>query len=427
MEVLSPLSYKIGEVSDVETDVAFTMKQTINQGLNDFGVLSFRIPADPERFTDLNTILLRLELSVRKGDDTEIAATDDVFADGGGMHSLFSSCDIYFNDQVVSSMTAYPYTTALSRYLGSTYDARIHVWDNFDASWDWGTSRGKSDLTAASLPGALLPVKARMGKESVVTGRIYSDVLMSSRQYLPPGVTLRVDLRRGPEHFGLCSIKNEGEFKVHIKTASIYVRRLHLHPNLTSKVKNSIKDGANITFNRLETRIQSIPKSSRIFRWLNCLNNGPLPNRIYIAFVAQKSLYGHLTQASTYFENLNLTSINVKLNGRDILVQPIETSFIKEDGSTVARDSDGREGYLTLIEAMNQVSDQTSPMRLNYHNYLYGSTLFAIELGKCGEKSGTTGILDLEFAFSTEGTDMEGCVLLFTEKTESVKVTPVTI
>ncbi len=407
----------------METEVAFTMKQTINQGLNDGGVLSFRVPADNDRFTDLNSILLRLELGIRKSNGSDLADTDNVFIDGGGMHSLFSSCDIRFNDDVVSTMSSYPYTAAVSRYLGSTTHARMNIWDNLDGSWDWGSRRGKSDLTAAELPDTLMPVVARVGKQSTVIGRIYSDILMSSRQYLPPGVTLGIDLRRAPEHFGLCSIQGEGNFKVDIKSASIYVRRLHLRQSITDKVKETVQGGASLTFNRLETRTMSIPKSSRIYRWLNCLNNEPLPNRIYMGFVSQTALYGLLSQASTYFENLNLASISVKLNGRDILVEPIKTTFTKEAGSTVSGKSDGREGFLTLIEAMNQVTDQTSPMRLDYHNYMHGTTLFAVELGKCGEKSGTTGALDLEFTFGTGGADVDGCVLLFAEKTDSVKVT----
>lgn len=424
MEGVSPVNYTQGDVSDVETDVTNTVKQTISQGLNDGGVLRFRLPADPDRFTDLNTILLRLEVSFLKPNGDALEAADVVFIDGGGMHSLFSACDVRFNEEVVSSMNAYPYTTALSRYLGSTRDARINIWDNFDGSWDWGPSRGKSDLTAATLPVGLGPVKARVQTQSIVIGRIYSDVLMSSRQYLPPGVALGIDLRRGPEHFGICGIA-AGNYKAVIASASIYVRRHHLRPSITSKVKESLQGGsASITFNRLETRLMTVPQSSRVYRWLNCLNNAPLPNRLYIGFTAQSSLYGSLTQASTYFENMSLATLNVKLNGSDILVEPIRTKFSKTDGATVAATSDAREGFLTLIETMNQVTDQTAPMRLDYHNYLHGSTLFAIELGKCGEKSGSMGSLDLEFTFSGEGADMEGVILLFTEKTESVKVTP---
>jgi hypothetical protein len=178
MEGLSPVSYTAGEVADMETEVAFTMKQTINQGLNDGGVLSFRVPADNDRFTDLNSILLRLELGIRKSNGSDLADTDNVFIDGGGMHSLFSSCDIRFNDDVVSTMSSYPYTAAVSRYLGSTTHARMNVWDNLDGSWDWGSRRGKSDLTAAELPDTLMPVVARVGKQSTVIGRIYSDILI---------------------------------------------------------------------------------------------------------------------------------------------------------------------------------------------------------------------------------------------------------
>ena len=412
MEGVDKLNYT--KEASAQPEFTHTVKQTISQGLNDGGVLSFRVPADPERFTDLNTILLRLELGVVKSDGTAFAAGNKVFLDAGGMHSLFSSCEVRFNDKVVSTMTLYPYTTAVSRYLGSSASVRDGIWDTLDGTWS--IQNKKSDMTRQDAQLASTSKHARVQGNAVLIGRIYSDVLMSSRQYLPPGVTLGIDLRRAPEAFSLTSHEDIA-CKAKIQSASIYVQRTLLRNS------NVPREGMNLTFNRLEARLMSIAEGSGVFRWLNCLNNGPLPNRIYIGFVAQSSLYGHIRQLSTYFENLNLSSLNMKLNGRDLLVEPIKVRFRRTAQNEVDDESDGTMGFLSIAEVLNQVGDQTTPLRLSYAYYMRGVTLYAIELNKCGEMGGGSGSLDLELFFGEGGAAMNGCVMLFTEVTETTSIT----
>ena len=396
---------------DAEEDMATTVKLTLSQGLNDEGVLSFRLPADPDRHTDLNSIFLRLELLIKKrnGNDLNLSPPaavadppeDKVCMEAGGMHSLFKSCDVFLNEHHASSMVAYPYTTALSRYLGSTNEMRS-VWGTFDHTYDWQLD--KSNLESGTFPDWMQQRRNSEAASHLQTGRLFSDILMSSRQLLPPGVSLRIDLRRAPDHFSLVSnVVPTGNraYKVWINYAMLYVKRLKLRPSLAAPLVNPCVSKASeeqyLTYNRLETFSMAIPEGSRVFKWLDCLNGAPLPNRVYVAFVAQASVHGTLTRAGTYLENLRLSSLNFKLNGRDLLVEPILTHVNKNAaGATVPGTSDLTRGYFTLLEVFNQVADQTMPVRHSYTNYVRGHTIFAVELGKCGEKAGTSGSLDLE-------------------------------
>ena len=414
MEGVDKLNYAKEEIADSQSEVTHTVKQSITQGLNDGGVLSFRLPADPSRFTDLNTILLRLELSVQKPNGAAFTVGNNVFLDAGGMHSLFSSCEVRFNDEVVSTMTLYPYTTALSRHLGCSAEVRDGVWDTLDGTWS--IQNKKSDMTRNTASATSTSKYDRVQGNAVFIGRIYSDVLTSSRQYLPPGVTLGIDLRRAPEAFSLITHALI-DYKAQIHSAAIYARRMRL------RNASVPRDMMNLTFNRLEARLMSIAEGSGVFRWLNCLNNGPLPNRIYIGFVAQSSFYGNINRLSTYFETLNLSSLNIKLNGRDLMVEPIKVRFRKNNDNEIdVAQSDGMMGFLSIAEVMNQVGDQTTPLRLNYARYMTGVTLYAIELDKCGETGGGSGSLDLELSFGEGGADMNGCVMLFTEVTNTVSL-----
>jgi hypothetical protein len=84
--------------------------------------------------------------------------------------------------------------------------------------------------------------------------------------------------------------------------------------------------------------------------------------------------------------------------------------------------SDVRQGYLTLINVLNQISDQTSTVKQSLYRYMRGYFMYAVELGKCGEKVGEVGSLDIEATFNAAMTDLPACMLVFTEKTASAQI-----
>ena len=398
---MSRLQYlKSGVVDGAEEDVEQHVKVVLSQGLNDGSVLSFRLPADPERFTDLSSILLQLQVSLCAPDGTlihvkpeEQVEEDHVCLEGGGMHSLFKTCDVLFNDKHVSNMSYYPISATIIRYLGSASNVR-QVWSNFDATFDYQLK--KSDLTAGDAPAWMDDYRDTEYNKRECTGRIYSDVLMTTQQLLPPGVDITINLRRAPDSFSL--ISNEaGDYKARIETAAVLAKRLKLRPSLVSSMRKDFSSGVYLNYNRLEAYAISILKSVQMQRWINCLNGAPLPDRIYLAFLSQDSVNGKLTSSSTYLENLSVSSINCQLNGRDVLVDPIKCKVVKEaDGSLDLSKTNMSQGYLTILNVFNQIADPTTPMRLTYDMYIKGVTIFCLELGKCGEKSGPTGSLDLE-------------------------------
>ena len=422
METLSRLSYNQASVTDSEFDEGLVIKQTINEGLNDGAVLAFRVPAHPHRFTDLSTAMLSLEYVIQKGGGQAVA-TDMVFLEPGGMHSLFQTCDVRFNGVLVSSMTSYPHSAALCRYLGTSQNVREGVYDELDGSWPIGYLKRLSltDLTDILF---MKPVAAALGEQCFV-GRIFSDVLSSCRQLLPPGVSMEIDLRRAANHFSLCSNKEQTHnFKVKIKSASLLVRRLTLRPPIHSRVMDSLQGGATLQFNRLDCRIMSLKAGVRIWKWLDCLNGAPLPNRLYMAMVSQEAYYGNINQCGTYLYHNKLSNFGAKLNGHDLLVSPLKSRFkVEDDGDTDQAASDAKEPFLALAEVSGQLSDPMSSLRVHFRDFVNGVSVFALELGKAGDKAGSSGTVDLELGFA-EGAAADSCVLVFIEKTQSFTVYP---
>ena len=110
------------------------MKSTLDKGLEG-GVLSWRIPGDPERYSDLNKTFMRVSFRVTRKDGTVLTDEDKPFLDPQGIHALFSSCEVAFNGFSVSMMRQYPFTTALARSLATTKAVRDDCWDYLDGSW----------------------------------------------------------------------------------------------------------------------------------------------------------------------------------------------------------------------------------------------------------------------------------------------------
>ena len=415
-----------------EQDLGYVVKATQSQGLNNGGVISFRIPADPERFTDLNSVLLRLEVSVEKSNGEAVADEEPVCIDAEGMHALFETVTVRFNERVVSFMSAYPYTTKLCRMLGMSTSLREGVFDTFDGSRK--PSLRKSDLTtdAARNNVWIATNMSRISGGATLIGRVYADVLTSAEQYLPPGIALGVDLRRAPDHFSLQSAVQQAHFRLRISSASLYVKRHRLRPTVLASVSDQIASGGTLNYNNLETRMMSIPKETKVFNWLNCLGSGAsLPNRLYITFIGQKSFFGSLGAASTWFEHMHLQRLGLKVGGRDILVDPITTKFVTDANGIVVNKTNAMDGFLSVTEVMDAVRDQTAPLRLSYIDYLFGGVVYAVEFGKNGERTGTvSGAVDIQAEFSRvdEATQVnagtaEACLMvIFCEKSDQVNL-----
>jgi hypothetical protein len=425
MESASRINYNSAPATDAESEVAVTVKHTLNEGLNDSSLIAFRIPADGERFTDLSTAILSVQYKILKNDGTPVDEESKIMLDSGGMHSMFTSCTVYFNEQPVSTINSYAHTASLCQYLGMDKEVRESLWDEVDGSWRKSQLK-RSNVLDANENKFVEPINRSSQGSVTLYGRLLVDIFQSCRQLLPPGVSIGVDLRRAADYFSLLKITAPGDgvsFKLSLQSASLYIRRLKLEPLLHSRALATIKDGgANLQFNKLETRVMTA-RPGTVYRWLDCLNGAPLPNRLYVGLVLQAGYHGVLDEIGTYFQNFKLKTFQAKLNGRDLLVEPIRCSFKYEaDGDIDGDKSDAKSAFLSVAECTGHLTDPTLPLRIAWKDYVLGNNIFAVELGKCGEKSGSSGAIDLEFEFDNNNKDM--CIVLFTEKTSDVTVYP---
>ena len=267
METLAQVDYRQHNLEDEEIDIGSVVKYSVESGLRASSVVSFRVPADPERFTDLNRTFIRLELRVTKNDGEALGDEDEPFLDWQGIHSLFIGCDVKFNDTCVSNMSSYPFTAAVARYLGSTRVLREDLWDYLDGCWFLPV--GKPNVSNEHGDFGRQAALFKNSRTVTLSGRLMSDVFCSARQFLPPGVSISIDLRRAADSFALCS-KDKTGYHVELERASIFLRRVSLQPSFRKIATSSMESGVHFVFNRLETHIMSVPAKTSVWNWINC-------------------------------------------------------------------------------------------------------------------------------------------------------------
>jgi len=474
MASVGRLNYSVDAGKDHEVAYGTQIRAVLDKGINDGAVLSYRIPADMNKFTDLNNTMLEISFKITrpnlepidrplprpakppppkkpKNDDagattsqTEdkdefVFTPDPVYFDAGGIHSLFSSVELYLNDNLVSNMTSFPWTSALCRYIGTSKSIRQEVFDKIDGTGEAFQLKQasfvyeKEDGTAQTAVNRWLKTRPQEGLFTF-KARVLCDFFCSVRQLLPPGVQIRLDLRRGADHVALATSQPthaqvEGKmFRVHIESATLILDRVQLTPDDTSRALGLLKAGnLHMVYTQLETKVNIINKNTLYYNWLDCLNGASSPNRMYFAFISQSAYYGDITKCSTYFEHANLSSLQMKLDGRPLLIKPITTSFVTETDSNAddfgdlnVQSSEAIEGYMSLCQIFDQISNPLAPHRIGYKEYLSGGTIYGLELSKCGEKQGSTGTYDLHLTFGHNGCSERMAILMFTERSSTI-------
>jgi hypothetical protein len=403
---------------DAECERQFFIRQTLDRGINESGVLHFRIPPDPDCFTDTTETYMTLQLRVTKADGSHWMALI--------RSSLFLAPCRPYSEIVLSPSTesalppndAYAYVGTLVAYLASSKLTRTEVWDPL-SGWDTPMLPIFSPLT---LSAQLHFPQASSAYRSLTNCHLLWTDNIGFPHVLCPVCAAWRGHRGGfvpaEDSFAL-ACPTGGSYKIELESASIFVKRIRMsRPTLTSVRSSLAHGGGKLRYNRLATAIQHVPESSLIFRWNDVYNNGLLPHSIYLGFVKQRAYYGDIQSLSTYFETAGLRSLRIYHNGRDVLPIPYTPTYVYKhipsaeqehgeelpaphDGQFKVLDLDKSEAlgpFMGLCQALNCISNPRASVALSYEEFLQGCTLYCIQLNSCAGTKVTPGVVDIEVA-----------------------------
>ena len=154
--------------------------------------------------------------------------------------------------------------------------------------------------------------------------------LFSQGQYLIPGLNLRIEFEFNNPRTILQNVEKDltTEYKIDIVKASLLVRRLQVHPTIASSHAKMLDDGkkAKYTINRTDAQFFTI-SPGRQNQNITLINNNQEAKIIIIGLIDHTAKNGSYDHSPFKFENFDLSSINIMMNGSYVLKKPLQVDY----------------------------------------------------------------------------------------------------
>ena len=210
--------------------------------LNNPAPIEFVIPAQTEKWTDINQSYLYLKLKVVKsGNDGPLEAGTLTSTVNNFFHSLFSSIDLYLNNKLVTNSAGmYPYRAYIENLLSYSEDSKSTHLRALEM-WYPDTPGHMQDHTADDSNEGWKSRQERIApsRSLEMCGRLHLDVFLQDK-YLPNGIEMRVRLNKSTPAFSLFGV----EGKIKFEKAGFNVRTVDLLPVMANDLNQTIANMA---------------------------------------------------------------------------------------------------------------------------------------------------------------------------------------
>ena len=193
-----------------------------------------------------------------------------------------------------------------------------------------------------------------------------------------------------------CNIAGE-RAKFIIEKATLYIKRVRLHPQIVNDVRMGLAKGALLHYPINRTEIYMIPMAANTLDISKeQLFYGRVPKIIIMSMLDSETVSGVYGKSLFYFKHNNIKHVELRVNGVPKPTLPLTPDFGK--GKSCIRE------YVSLLEAMN-IHAKDAYLPFGYEEFLNGYTFFAWNLtpdgqGQC-QNSGRRGNIRLDLKFAT--------------------------
>ena len=303
--------------------------------LQRFAPIEFFLPPTDRLYYDLNSSKLELKIKIVKGDKTDYKNTEKkVSVVNNLLHSLFSNVDLELGNT--------PVTEPNNLYGYRAYIEKLLSFDN-----DMVTIRG-------SLEGLLFDTAGQFNAKSNGQGGANDNKAYTKRIEAfndSATVTLigrpHLDMFHQPlDILAGCSVKlrftpttnefiflddTQDAYAIEFVKARLFVRTKEVTDALQlAHLKMLESKNARFRYNKVLVKSHTITNGTSVYTLEN-LFQGYIPDRVIIGFVDDAAVKGTRVTNPYYFENLNLSSISVNVNGRQIPRVAYKPDFDKSD------------------------------------------------------------------------------------------------
>ena len=311
---------------EIETGVKKMYTQTFHpiSSSSSKGPFTFEFPADPEKFTDAESIRLHGRMRIMKNDagavknlpvDEKVSVVNNIF------NSIWSSINVRLNGTEITDPSSrwYSYKSYFENLLSYSSGTKENILsfkgfikDDAEKYDEVGTAG------AASTNNGYLKRQALFAESKWVYFciNIHADIT-TLRKYIPPNIKIMMELQRNSDEFSLLSHKSIDNFKIELKDLRMTVNRIEASNEVmnyyVSKIKNRKMPRLSIDRSLLKT--YTVTKGRSDLSEHNIISGYQLPDQIIIGVVVESAHRGDITKNPFNFQTLGITEASLVVNG----------------------------------------------------------------------------------------------------------------
>ena len=361
---------------ELETGVKKMHTQTFRpiSSTSSRGPFTFEIPADPEKFTDAESIRLHGRMRIRKNTANvlgNIAVDENVSTVNNIFNSLWSSINVSLNGTEITDPSSrwYSYKSYFENHLSYSSATKEKILSfkgyikdtplNFDNVGNAGN---------ASTNNGYVKRQAMFAESKWVYFciNIHADIT-TLRKYIPPNVKIMLELQRNSDEFCLLSHKSIDNFKIELDDMRLRINRIESSPRIMNYYENKLKNGKvpRLSIDRSLLKTYTVSSGRLDLSEHNVISGRQLPDQIIIGIVGESAHRGVINKNPFNFQNFGITEACLIVNG---IREPPEIYKVDKDIG------DQADLYASFLENVGVGTDDRE-CGITYDDYYGGSFL----------------------------------------------------
>ena len=310
--------------------------------------IEINIPYTETAYRDLNNSRLEVKCKITLANGDALPAAAAIGPVNLLLHSMFSNIEMDICGRRISDASNfYPYRAFFETFLSYTKDVQDTRLDT--ECWKKDTVGHFNDFRLIA-DGENAGHKARSAKFArsatvILHGRPHLDLFHQDKD-IPPGCSIFIRLIPAATYFYLKKpAANANDYILTISSIKLWVRTKEVSPSLLLAHTNMLAKNNNIRipYTKVTMKHLTIPAGVTAMTYDN-MYQGVLPTRLLLAFIRDDVMNGGSGRNPFQFENLNLSLLQIVLDGECHPREPYQPNF--ETGDYIRE-------YLGLLETLN--------------------------------------------------------------------------
>ena len=281
------------------------------------GPYNFHFEADPEKSTNAESLRFRGKMRIKKTDGTNLAAQENVSTVNNVYHALISNIKVKANQTGIydPNNMANPYKSYMETHLSYSAAAKDTVLKSRGYFKD---TADKFDDTATANAGYV----KRKGlfaesKWSYFNIYLHTDLCTLTR-FLPPGISLDIEMQRTPDKFVLLTGGNVADYKIELADLRLTIERYHPSEAVSQFYKSNVAAGrkAILPIDRSVIKTYPVGSGKTDLSSYNFITGNQLPDQVIIGMVETTAYEGVNNKNPFNFQDFNLKEASLVVNGR---------------------------------------------------------------------------------------------------------------